>query len=121
MAQATGIGGVFLRAQDPEALKAWYQEHLGIDMTPGFWMQAGGPVVMQPFAQDDDYFDRYKAVMLNFVVDDLDALLAQLAAAGIAAETRPEWNSEIGRFARIHDPEGNPVELWEHGPAVTGG
>ncbi len=51
--------------------------------------------------------------MVNFRVDDLDWLVASLTASGIALETRNEWNSEAGRFARIHDPEGNPVELWE--------
>ncbi len=51
--------------------------------------------------------------MINFRVRDLDAMLRQLRAAGIAAETRSEWDSEVGRFARIHDPEGNPIELWE--------
>ena len=51
--------------------------------------------------------------MINFRVDDLDALVAKLTADGIEVETRAEWDSEVGRFARIHDPEGNPVELWE--------
>ncbi len=51
--------------------------------------------------------------MVNFRVDDLDAMMASLRAAGIAVETRPDWDSEVGRFCRIHDPEGNPIELWE--------
>lgn len=120
MAKALGLGGVFLRAQDPDALKAWYQTHLGVDMTPGYWMQEAGPTVMQPFAQDNDYFALDRPLMLNFRVDDLAALISQLEAAGISVETRPEWNSEIGSFARVHDPEGNPVELWEMGPATKG-
>lgn len=120
MAQATGIGGVFFRAEDPTALGDWYRTHLGIDMSMGAWIQAAGPTVFAPFAQDSDYFPTDRQVMLNFRVDDLDGVLANLAAAGIAAETRPDWNSEIGRFARIHDPEGNPVELWEPaGPAAV--
>lgn len=119
MAQATGIGGVFLRSDDPEALAAWYATHLGIDMSAGAWMQAAGPTVFAPFARSSDYFEADRQVMLNFRVDDLDALLVALAEAGIAAETRAEWDSEIGRFARIHDPEGNPIELWEPaGPAA---
>jgi glyoxylase I family protein len=66
------------------------------------------------FPEDTDYFgDRAQGFMLNFRVRDLDAMIAQLREAGIEVETRTEWNSEIGRFARIHDPEGNPVELWQ--------
>lgn len=119
MAQATGIGGVFLRSDDPEKLSSWYSTHLGIDLSQGAWIQAAGPTVFAPFPRDSDYFEQDRQVMLNFRVDDLDGLLAQLSAAGIAAETRPEWDSEIGRFARIHDPEDNPIELWEPaGPAA---
>ena len=114
MAKAVGIGGVFLRSADPEQLKIWYQTHLGIDMRQGFWLQIGGPTVMAPFAQDSDYFDAEKQVMINFRVDDLDALIAALAETGIPAETRPdEWDGPHGRFARIHDCDGNPVELWQ--------
>ncbi len=51
--------------------------------------------------------------MINFRVDDLDAMIRQLQSAGTAIETRAEWDSEIGRFARLHDPEGNPIELWQ--------
>lgn len=119
MAKALGIGGVFLRADDPAALKAWYVKHLGLDMAPGAWLQAAGPTVFEPFGRDQPYFEIDKAVMLNFRVDDLDAMIAQLKSEGIAVITDPTWDSEIGRFARIHDPEGNPVELWEPaGPAA---
>ncbi|MFD3190390.1 VOC family protein [Sedimentitalea sp. HM32M-2] len=122
MAKATGIGGVFLRADRPQMLAEWYQRHLGIDMSAGAWMQAAGPTVFAPFARDTDYFDADRQVMLNFRVDDLEALIAELDASGIAVETRAEWNSAIGRFARIHDPEGNPVELWQPaGAAAAGG
>lgn len=115
MAKAIGIGGVFFRARDPRALLAWYEQHLGVsDFTRTIWMQEAGPTVFAPFAADTDYFGRMdQQFMINFRVDDLDALMAQLKAAGIAVETRPEWDSEVGRFCRIHDPEGNPVELWE--------
>jgi predicted enzyme related to lactoylglutathione lyase len=119
LAGVTGIGGVFFRANDPEAVGQWYRDHLGIDMSQGSWMQAAGPTVFAPFPQDSDYFSNDRQVMLNFRVDDLDELLAQLNKAGIACETRDEWDSEIGRFARIHDPDGNPIELWEPaGPAA---
>lgn len=112
MAKAVGIGGVFFRAQDTEALTPWYQEHLGI---PGFWTQAAGPTVFAPFKADTDYFPADRQWMINLRVDDLDALMASLKAADIAVETRPEeWDApETGRFARIQDPEGNPIELWQ--------
>jgi predicted enzyme related to lactoylglutathione lyase len=115
MARATGIGGVFFRARDPAALAAWYAARLGLPAGHDeVWMQAAGPTVFAPFRQDSDYFAADRQVMLNLRVDDLTALLAALSAAGIAAETREEWDTGgYGRFARIHDPEGNPIELWE--------
>ncbi len=111
----TGIGGLFFRAKDPDALRLWYRTHLGV-MPEGYdpWMQAAGPTVMMPFAADTDYFPADKQWMLNLRVSELDALVAALERTGIDVETRPEWNTpETGRFARIVDPEGNPVELWE--------
>ncbi len=118
--KAVGIGGVFFRANDPKVLADWYATHLGIDMSAGAWPQAAGPTVFAPFERDTDYFgDRAQAFMLNFRVADLGSLIKELSSAGIAVETREEWDSEIGRFARIHDPEGNPIELWEPaGPAA---
>lgn len=121
MAKVTGIGGLFFRAADPKALTDWYAAHLGVGGPPwGLWAQEAGPTVFAPFAADTDYFGRASQQwMLNLRVDDLDGMLARLAAAGIAAETRAEWDlPEAGRFARIHDPEGNPIELWE--PAASG-
>jgi len=112
MAEATGIGGVFFRARDIAALAAWYETHLGV---PGFWMQEADPTVFAPFKADTDYFPADRQWMINLRVDDLDGLLEKLLAAGIPSETRPdEWDTpETGRFARIHDPEGNPIELWQ--------
>jgi glyoxylase I family protein len=108
----TGIGGFFFRAQDPKALGRWYETHLGV--TAGIWNQAAGPTVFAPFRADTDYFAADKQWMLNLRVADLDALLAKLRASGIACETRAEWDTpETGRFARIHDPEGNAIELWQ--------
>jgi predicted enzyme related to lactoylglutathione lyase len=112
----TGIGGLFFRSTDPDGLMAWYRTHLGVDMG-GDWRQQAGPTVLSPFAADSDYFAADKQWMINFRVAGLDALLAGLRAAGIAVVTKPEWDSpEIGRFARIHDPEGNAIELWEPAP-----
>ena len=120
MAKAVGIGGVFFRADNPEALTAWYNKNLGIDTSMGAWMQHAGPTVFAPFTRDTTYFGNdAQQWMLNFRVDDLDALIVSLREAGIAVETRDEWDSENGRFARIHDPEDNPIELWQPaGPAA---
>ena len=116
--KVTGLGGVFFRANDPDALLKWYKDHLGVDPGDSVWHQQAGPTVFAPFPRDTDYFGRLEQQwMLNFRVSDMNAMIAQLEAAGIAVETRAEWDSAIGRFARIHDPEGNPIELWE--PAGT--
>lgn len=121
MDKAIAVGGVFFRAKDPAALKAWYAQHLGLP-PGGPWMVAAGPMVFEPFPEDTAYFPAEKQFMLNLRVANLDALIAALEEAGIAVETRPEdWDSEIGRFARITDPEGNPVELWELNPALGEG
>ncbi len=111
----TGIGGLFFRARDPEALAAWYAEHLGIRPgDDGSWEQRGGPTVFAPFPADSDYFAADRQWMLNLRVEGLDDLAAQLLAAGIAVERRAEWDVPgVGCFARIHDLEGNPIELWE--------
>ena len=116
----TGIGGLFFRAQDPKALGAWYAEHLGVGGGEwGMWEQAAGATVFSPFKADTDYFPADRQWMLNLRVEGLDALLDSLRAAGVEVLTDPEWDSpEVGRFARIHDPEGNPIELWE--PPVEG-
>ena len=113
----TGIGGFFFRSNDPVGLAAWYLEHLGVGAPEGeyVWNQQAGPTVFTPFENDSDYFAAGKRFMLNLRVDDLAGLLASLEAAGIAVITKPEWDAspEIGRFARIHHPEDNPIELWE--------
>lgn len=123
MARVTGIGGLFFRSRDPQVLAAWYERHLGIaDMNRAVWSQDAGPTIFGPFAAGTAYFGRAEQQwMVNFRVDDLDAMMASLRAAGIAVETRPEWDSEVGRFCRIHDPEGNPIELWEPSPMTSGG
>lgn len=115
MAKVTGIGGFFFRARDPQALAAWYEKHLGIlDIARKVWKQEAGPTIFAPFKQDTDYFGRAEQQWLvNLRVDDLDGMMAELKAAGISVETRAEWDSEVGRFCRIHDPEGNPIELWQ--------
>ena len=118
MEKVTGFGGLFFRARDPKALARWYQDHLGVTLVPESydeqpWRQEAGPTVFAPFPQDTDYFGRAEQVwMVNFRVRNLVAMVAQLEAAGIAVKVDPEQYPN-GRFARTHDPEGNPVELWE--------
>jgi predicted enzyme related to lactoylglutathione lyase len=111
----TGIGGVFFRAKDPDALTEWYKTHFGVTMQ-GYepWQQAAGPTVFMPFSSSTDHWPAGKQWMINFRVDDLDATLLKLKEAGVAVKTDPAWDSpEAGRFARVEDPEGNSIELWE--------
>lgn len=119
-----GIGGLFFRAKDPDALTAWYRDRLGVgagcnasgegEPSEWYWTIRGGPMVFAPFQDSTDYFPADKQFMINLRVAGIDDLLASLRAADVAVETRAEWDApETGRFARIHDPEGNPIELWE--------
>jgi predicted enzyme related to lactoylglutathione lyase len=117
-----GVGGYFFRAKDPDGLKAWYREHLGVGGGCGvdehgqsngwLWFTQAGPMVFEPFKEDTDYFPAANTAMVNLRVSGLDELVVQLRAAGIEI-AREESMEGIGRFARIHDPEGNPIELWE--------
>jgi len=109
---------LFFRARDPAALAQWYRDHLGVTMVPSNyeeppWQQQAGPTAFAPFPETTDYFgDSGKAWMVNFRVASLDAMMAQLRAAGIAVELDAQIYPN-GRFARLYDPEGNPIELWE--------
>jgi len=118
MEKVMGIGGLFFRAHDPKALGLWYQQHLGISLMPtglqdSVWQQEAGPTVFAPFKETTGYFgDLSKSWMVNFRVRDLDRMAAQLQAAGIAVKVDPQ-SYPNGRFARLNDPEGNPIELWQ--------
>lgn len=116
MAEAVeGIGGVFFRAGDPDALRAWYAEHLGIEMEDygtTFTAKDGDQTVWAPFPADTTYFGGGQQLMVNFRVRDLDAMRAQLRAAGVDVDTRVEEH-EYGRFGWATDSEGNRFELWE--------
>jgi predicted enzyme related to lactoylglutathione lyase len=117
--RVTGIGGVFLRARDPAALAGWYAEHLGLDVEDwdgSVLRSAGGEtLVWAQFPADTEYFGRLdQQAMVNYRVEDLEAMLAQLRAAGVAVEGPME--QENGRFGWGVDPEGNRFELWEPSP-----
>ena len=118
MEKVAGIGGLFFRAHDPKALGNWYQQHLGIALTPTsegetVWQQEAGPTAFTPFPESTKYFgDPSKAWMVNFRVHDIDKMVAQLRKAGIEVKD-PESYGNIGRFTRLNDPEGNPIELWQ--------
>ena len=118
MEKVAGIGGLFFRAHDPKALGQWYLEHLGISLTPTSegahaWEQEAGPTVFSPFPETTNNFgDPQKVWMVNFRVHDMDKMVAQLRKAGIEVKD-PESYGSIGRFTRLHDPEGNPIELWQ--------
>lgn len=122
MARVTGIGGVFFKARDPKALAAWYASHLGLALEP--W---GGAVLRWPLDTADDggatawhiaaadtkwFAPSESSFMINYRVDDLDAIVAQLAAAGIPLVKGPDVEDN-GKFAWVMDPEGNKVELWQ--------
>ena len=118
MARAVGVGGVFLKASDPKKLSEWYAEHLGIPAQDGGSLAFDGPgslgmTVFAHFPESTKYFGNGpQQVMVNFRVDDLDGLLAQLTTAGVKIDPNRE-DYGYGRFAWIWDPEGNRVELWE--------
>lgn len=118
MEKVTGIGGFFFKATDPKALAEWYERHLGVTRTPTSyseqpWEQEKGVTVFGPFSADTKYFGRpAQQWMINFRVRDLDAMVAQLKRAGIAVEVDAQMYPN-GRFARLADPEGNPIQLWE--------
>jgi len=118
MEKVAGIGGLFFRARDPKALGKWYEQHLGIALTPTseggtVWQQEAGPTAFNPFPETTKYFgDASKVWMVNFRVHDIDKMIAQLRAAGIEVKDAESYPG-IGRFSRLHDPEGNPIELWQ--------
>jgi predicted enzyme related to lactoylglutathione lyase len=119
MAKVIGLGGIFFKSRDPAALTAWYAKHLGLQ--PEDWggvqfdedAARPGCTLWMPFAADTNHFaPSAQPYMLNFRVDDLDALLGQLRDAGVVVDERTD-NSELGHFGWIMDPEGTRIELWQ--------
>ena len=116
MARVTGFGGAFLRANDPEALYAWYAKHLGVEVKNGCCLFSKetqkADIVVSFFPRNSNYFPAAQPAMLNFQVDDLDAVLDGLIAAGVQVDPKRE-SYDYGKFGWFTDPEGNRVELWE--------
>ena len=122
MARVTGIGGVFFKARDAEQLRAWYRSHLGFDIqewggvtfrTPDSSSGGEAITVWTVFPQTSTYFEPSPApFMINYRVENLSAVLAELRDHGCAVDERIE-ESEFGKFGWVQDPEGNRVELWE--------
>jgi predicted enzyme related to lactoylglutathione lyase len=122
-ARVVGIGGIFFKARDPEALRAWYRDHLGLAIAewggvafePTMASPAGRPstLVWSILPAESQYLDPSASLfMINYRVDDLDQVLAALRAEGCEVDERVE-SSEYGRFGWVADPEGNRLELWE--------
>jgi len=123
MKRVIGLGGIFFKAKDPQSMYQWYGKHLGIIGKPEeggmfHWRRADDPsqescTVWSIFPQNTKYFDPSPApFMINYQVEDLDALLEVLRAEGVTIDPKRE-DCEYGRFAWIIDPEGNRIELWE--------
>lgn len=130
MKRVHGIGGIFIKAQDPDALREWYRRHLGIDAQDwgGISFQWHTPERPEPhgstvwcvFPASSKYFDPSPApFMVNYRVDDLHAVLAALREEGCAVDDKTE-ESEFGKFGWVMDPEGNKVELWQPPEAPAG-
>jgi len=118
MERVQGIGGFFFKAKDPKALAQWYADNLGVSLTPKSygqqpWTQMAGPTAFEPFPADSTFFERAsQQFILNFRVGNMDAMVAQLERGGAKVERDPTVYPN-GLFASTHDPEGNPIQLWQ--------
>lgn len=124
MERVDGIGGFFFAARDAALLGRWYAEHLGVGEPPDTyddaeWRQQAGPTVFAPFGQEHAGSPHLGSAGwgINFRVRDLDAMVGQLERAGIDVEVDPQEYPN-GRFAQLHDPEGNAIQLWQPLPEV---
>jgi catechol 2,3-dioxygenase-like lactoylglutathione lyase family enzyme len=126
MAKIRGIGGVFFKSENAEALRAWYAKHLGIESGPEgkmfAWRDKDDPsreniTVWSIFPASSNYFHPSTSpLMMNYIVDDLKAMLAELRANGVTVADKVEEH-EYGKFGWVFDPDGNKIELWEPPPA----
>ncbi|QYR52973.1 VOC family protein [Lysobacter soyae] len=121
MKRVTGIGGIFFKSKDPKALGEWYKTHLGMDVTEwggaifpwGGEGSSEGMTIWSTFSENSDKMAPSTApFMINYRVDDLDALMAALKSEGcqVIDNTEP---SDFGKFGWVIDPDGNKIELWE--------
>ena len=115
MERVIGIGGYFIKAEDPKALMKWYREGLGLDLDEmGLWQPEAGPTVFATMPSTSDYFGvGNQQTMLNFRVSNLDAMLAQLREHGASVIDDVQEMDGVGRFGWVIDPEGNRIELWQ--------
>ena len=121
MKKVTGIGGVFFKCKDPKAVNEWYKTHLGFDTTPYGttfeWRDIDdstkkGQTQWNPFAADTKYFEpSAKDFMINYRVENLEALIEDLKKEGVTIVDKME-TYDYGKFVHILDPEGNKIELW---------
>jgi predicted enzyme related to lactoylglutathione lyase len=121
MKRVTGIGGIFFKARDPDALRAWYRAHLGIDVQDwggavfdwaGEEGKAPGSTVWSVSPAGEDFTPSQSPFMINYRVADLDGLLAALREEGCNVMDKRD-DSDFGKFGWVIDPEGNKIELWE--------
>jgi len=122
MKKVTGIGGVFFKCKDPKAIKEWYNTHLGFDTKQwgaNFeWREDADPTkkgstAWNSFPETTKYFEpSTKDFMINYRVENLEALVEQLKSEGVTIVDKVE-DSDYGKFIHIMDPEGNKIELWE--------
>ena len=122
MKKVTGIGGIFFKCKDPEKMKEWYNNHLGIDAgkygATFEWRQAEDPTkkgttAWNPFSEKTKYFDpSTREFMINYRVENLEALVEELKKEGVTITDAIE-SVDYGKFVHIMDPEGNKIELWE--------
>ena len=125
MRRVTGIGGIFIKARDPEALREWYRKHLGLDIQEwgGLslrWDDPNGVTVWSIMPATSDYFQPSTApFMVNYRVENLAELLALLRSEGCDVDEKTD-TSEFGKFGWVMDPEGNRVELWEPPATMPG-
>lgn len=122
MKRVTGIGGIFIKCANPDEFKKWYATHLGIDADPYGakfdWRHDDDPnkkgyTLFSPFSDKTKYFEpSQKEFMINFRVDNIEALVEELKKEGVTVLDSIE-SYDYGKFVHILDPEGNKIELWE--------
>ena len=122
MKKVTGLGGVFFKCDDPKGMNDWYTKNLGLPAsaygTTFEWREEDDPskkgsTTWSTFPKDTKYFQpSVNEFMINYRVEDIEALVAQLKQDGVTIVDEIE-DSDYGKFVHLLDPEGNKIELWE--------